>query len=672
MIMVFSTLKNSRLCLFVLVIAILIIPIVNVKAAVFETRAESLPAFEVTSSNIREINAAGCRTVAPSWAPGGSSWTYGTWNLSNETPVIEASMANEASKIKAQAHNKNTMPMAIYFCSSSALSKLKLVKDPLKSAVDAVSGGFLGLNSVLAKNSLWLIVFLANILAGIGLWVLYVCSQLFGLLLGANKFVTHSFVATGWPFVQGVANLGFILALLFIAFATTLRIETFGFKRMLPRLLLAAILINFSLVIGGVLIDLSRVVMAILVNAMSDTSIYSIGSNILDGSRSFQMAFGAIKNGGTFTGSAVSANHPQAVLEATIMIWLLAGSFLVITVGLFVRYVALILLLIISPLAYLALAFPAAGGFAKKWWGAFLKYVFYGPIALFVLLLLVVLSKNSQDMNGYSMGNEMFGKTVGGAILNTIISITITSALLIAAAKAGTFMGIAGAAATLNFMNKQGKKMVRAPFKYPKTTAAVAGLATGGVVGAVGAAAAVKGAGMVGRGARNQTRDFYRQGKKSLQKRFGIDFADRDDKGSLKKGETSTGTAWADKVFGKPLTSDQREHVNDAQSALNAGAYADPALSPERLQTPHVGQSMTKDQVKDMTGSGTTTNEQMVEIVNNIDIIKNANDDALENIRNRANAEIGSGNSLREDQGKRILNGLHSTLREINRRKWQS
>src|SRR3989344_1721406 len=49
------------------------------------------------------------------------------------------------------------------------------------------------------------------------------------------------------------------VAIIFIAFATITRRQTFGFKQLFAKLVMMALLINFSLVISGVIIDFTNV-----------------------------------------------------------------------------------------------------------------------------------------------------------------------------------------------------------------------------------------------------------------------------------------------------------------------------------------------------------------------------------------------------------------------------
>lgn len=65
-------------------------------------------------------------------------------------------------------------------------------------------------------------------------------------------------VAIGWGVARDVANLFFIIILIIAALATIFDLQTFNIKSILPRLILIALLINFSLVIGRFIIERSN------------------------------------------------------------------------------------------------------------------------------------------------------------------------------------------------------------------------------------------------------------------------------------------------------------------------------------------------------------------------------------------------------------------------------
>ena len=87
-----------------------------------------------------------------------------------------------------------------------------------------------------------------------GVW-LFVGGMLLNWAFTLGSLTSATFVQTGWSIARDLVNMLFILLLLLIAFATILRYESYGIKQILPRLIVVALLINFSLLGAGIIID---------------------------------------------------------------------------------------------------------------------------------------------------------------------------------------------------------------------------------------------------------------------------------------------------------------------------------------------------------------------------------------------------------------------------------
>ncbi|HBH46986.1 MAG TPA: hypothetical protein DDX47_06550, partial [Candidatus Jacksonbacteria bacterium] len=64
-----------------------------------------------------------------------------------------------------------------------------------------------------------------------------------------------------WQIVRDLSNLFFIIVLMAIAFSTMLKLEAYKWQRLLPKLLMVAILINFSKTIAFMILDIGQVLM---------------------------------------------------------------------------------------------------------------------------------------------------------------------------------------------------------------------------------------------------------------------------------------------------------------------------------------------------------------------------------------------------------------------------
>lgn len=354
-------------------------------------------------------------------------------------------------------------------------------------------------NNAAVEFIIWIVNSIIVIVGNVGIIFLGLASHFLGFFLSENRFTTHPLVASGWPFLQGIANLGFVLGLLFIAGATALQLETYAWRKMLPKLLIAALLINFSLVIGAIIIDASRVIMAIEVRLMSkrNTNITQLGEGLLMSSPVLKGVYDAAGGGSLVSPGNHSWQTTLRLLQAASLIWVFTVGLLAVAVGVFARWIALVLLLIFSPLAYLSYALPNAEGLGKKWWKEFLKWTFYGPILLFLILIIS------------NIGDDLPTGSLWQVFTNTIIM----GVLLYAAAKSSTSFAGTGGAAVMGFASKMGKK---------------------------GAYAAYVGSG--GQRVARNARDFGSEVLKPLRKGLKIGEYDQYDKdGKLKAGKTSFG-----------------------------------------------------------------------------------------------------------------------------------
>lgn len=216
---------------------------------------------------------------------------------------------------------------------------------------------------------------------------------------------------TGWRIVRDIANLGFVLVIIIIAVATILRYETYGNKKILIKLIGAAILVNFSLTIAGVFIDFSHVVTNFFFQKIS-TNPFELASSIA----------GAF-NPQSFVGIPQTATAPEGsnILETLfvgtaslvfVIVFTALGAFaLIATAGmLFLRYLWLTFLLILAPIVWLFWVIPALESQWNKWWNKFFQWVFFAPaVSFFIYLALLSTQFLSATDPIYGDANKIFG-----------------------------------------------------------------------------------------------------------------------------------------------------------------------------------------------------------------------------------------------------------------------
>ncbi|MBI4272974.1 hypothetical protein HY621_03930 [Candidatus Uhrbacteria bacterium] len=195
-----------------------------------------------------------------------------------------------------------------------------------------------------------------------------------------TQFIDSIPVTRGWEIIRDLCNMFFVLILLAIAIGTILQHEKYTYSKTLPKLISAAILINFSKTIAGLAIDFSNIVMLTFVGAVENTA----GGN-----------FVGLLGIDQFLNYASAAGPAKVDVVGVFASLILAFIFMVIALVVVVvmlyiliaRVVALWFLVVLSPAAFFLSALPDDKGFGKKWWDQFVNYLIVGPIMMFFLWL---------------------------------------------------------------------------------------------------------------------------------------------------------------------------------------------------------------------------------------------------------------------------------------------
>ncbi len=259
-------------------------------------------------------------------------------------------------------------------------------------------------------------------------WLMGLWGKAFNSIWDASLQITqYSVISVGWGLTRDVLNMFFVVALLIIAFATILRIESYQYKVLLPKLIYAALLVNFSRTIATVLIDFSNVLMTTLLN-LSKGSIAETFAQVI-----FGAGTGTIAKGPTF-GSTDGFKVLNTVIVGYVITIILVVALSIAIAGLtlmmVVRSLMLMILIILSPVAFVLNILPVTAQYAKRWWDEFLKYTFYGPIAGFCVYLAVMLAKDVKEKIGAKSGlnliqnqDQVYGLMKTDAFLGIVLVI---------------------------------------------------------------------------------------------------------------------------------------------------------------------------------------------------------------------------------------------------------
>jgi len=109
----------------------------------------------------------------------------------------------------------------------------------------------------------------------------------FPIILGISDPTKNPLVYGGWHFISGLANLCFALLFAITALAYILKIESFKAEKVLPKLIITALLINFSLVFVGFFVDISNLIQGAIINVFGAGDLVALAveplkTNVLD------------------------------------------------------------------------------------------------------------------------------------------------------------------------------------------------------------------------------------------------------------------------------------------------------------------------------------------------------------------------------------------------------
>lgn len=235
-----------------------------------------------------------------------------------------------------------------------------------------------GVEEIVANMLSWLAYWLITLMANL----LVVVVNILVAVAQYNNFLGAPAVERGWVIVRDIANMFFIVVLLIIAFGTILRLENYRYNRLLARLIVMAILVNFSKFIAGFFIDFGQIIMLTFVNAWRDVAAGNI-THALGLTEIVQLRNQDLPTGLELNSGAILTALLLGLFLVTVAVIVLG----IMAIVLILRVLALWFLIVLSPLAYLFRTYPSTEKYAARWWQEFGRYVIVGPVMAFLLWL---------------------------------------------------------------------------------------------------------------------------------------------------------------------------------------------------------------------------------------------------------------------------------------------
>ena len=234
--------------------------------------------------------------------------------------------------------------------------------------------------------------FISSILGGFFGLIISLEAKIIDYILSSTNFplTTAPIVTLGWGITRDLANMFFILILLIIAFATVLKIQSYAIKQLWWKVLVAALLINFSLVIAGFVIDFTQVLTQFFLKQITGGGIGTMTTK-LAASMQILNFYRPAPPTSIPGGIAQFASSGFAAVAGIILtlVGLVITTFVfgAAMVFLIVRILYLWLLLIFAPIVWMLWILPATSDQFSKWWHSFIQWAFFAPIFVFMIYL---------------------------------------------------------------------------------------------------------------------------------------------------------------------------------------------------------------------------------------------------------------------------------------------
>lgn len=274
-----------------------------------------------------------------------------------------------------------------------------------------------------------------------------------------------SAVGVTWRILRDIGNIFLIFGFLMAGIMTILNIEQFGYsQKMLPKLLIAAVFLNFSLFIAEAIVDTGNLFATQFytqINGgqmagakdLTTTAILNEGiSQRIMAQLGLQTIYGA-----ALTNPAVFQAGNTWLIGFMGIILFLITAFVMFSLAfiLIARFVILLFLIITAPIGFAGWAMPKLSGLANSWWSELTEQTLTAPVLLLMLYIALTIITDASFMTGFGSGSNQ-GGWVGfvqngtnmnnlpgfaGAVLSFLVAMGLLLAVVIISKKLGAFGG---------------------------------------------------------------------------------------------------------------------------------------------------------------------------------------------------------------------------------------
>lgn len=252
-------------------------------------------------------------------------------------------------------------------------------------------------------------------------------------------------IRLAWVAIRDLMNLAIVAGFIAVGISTILQVAQYNASKFLTRLIIAALLVNFSFFFAGAMIDAANFVtvkiyeskifqsncvisdIAIAGSEVPGTRISTADICTISNAFMVSTKLGTLEDlnklSGGIKGFDGSYNLKFLVLATFGSVLFFVAGFVFFAAGILLigRFVALILLLVTSPLGIAGTQIPYIDKYAGKWWSEFTSQVLFAPIYMILIAISFQVIKGTTSFLQQKSGGNASLAAIGSGDFNYTI-----------------------------------------------------------------------------------------------------------------------------------------------------------------------------------------------------------------------------------------------------------
>lgn len=333
------------------------------------------------------------------------------------------------------------------------------------NAVSAVFTGGLGVVLSPVTALMWIIYKISTMMLGVA-GILFNWSVLIVVFEFSKYFGNSEGMTLAWGILRDFANIGLLFGFVFMGIATILDLHKYPWTKALPKLIIYAVLLNFSLFATEAIIDTTNVVSASLYEQTYGQEQQCSAENWLGCMVNTGLAGVVLQKiqitsvyeeyslEATASGIQDQMTRPvENILKyalLTLVVSIITIVFFAAASMLISRGVVLAFLMLVSPIGFAGMAIPQLEKLAQDWWKKLIDQALFAPVFILLLIASLRMTDGLKSLLGSGGLAAALSLTDVGNTTGTLMYFSLIVGFMVASLIMAQRFGIYGASTAVN------------------------------------------------------------------------------------------------------------------------------------------------------------------------------------------------------------------------------